>query len=136
MMGKRIIQLVVVVCCSLIAPAGSQAQFFETFYVEIGDPLVVNYGVPSLGRLKYMRVNMQFRVQGESDRGLVEYHLPILRHALVMLLSNQLQHKVSSAEGKEDIRLEALAVAQDVMIRELGDETIEDVLFTNFVVQR
>jgi flagellar FliL protein len=135
-MGKGISQAIVVFICGLIVAAGSHAEFSDTYYVEIGDPVVVNYGAPSLGRLKYLRVSLQLRVEGESARDDVEHHIPAIRHALVMLFSKQIQQRLSIPQGKEEIRLEALALVQEVLLQEEGDKTIDDLLFINFVVQR
>ena len=136
MMVKAVVQVILILCCSLITTAVSGAQSKDPRYVSFGHPLVINYGNPSLGRLKYLKLDLQFRVEGAEAADLVEYHLPALRHGLIMLLSRQIQQKVSLPQGKEDIRQEALDVVQKLMMREEGEKTIEDLLFTNFVVQR
>lgn len=137
-MAKGVIQIIAVLCCCLIATAarGSADEYGDARYISFGHPFVVNYGSPSLGRLKYIKVELQLRVKGVDALEQVEYHMPALRHALVMLFSKQIQQKVRLPEGKEDIRLEALEAVQDVMMREEGDKTVKDLLFTNFVVQR
>jgi flagellar FliL protein len=136
MMVKRGIGIIAVLCCSLFGTSlhGSDAE--DPRYVSFGHPLVINYGNPSLGRLRYLKVELQFRVEGGEAAEQVEYHLPALRHSLVMLFSKQIQQKVSLPEGKEDIRQEALEAVQKLMVSEEGEKTIQDLLFTNFVVQR
>jgi flagellar FliL protein len=138
MMIKGLFQVTVLLCCSLIATVahGARGDFGDTQYVQFGHPFVVNYGDPSLSRLRYLKVELQLRVESSEAAEQVEYHLPALRHALVMLFSKQMQQRVSVPEGKEEIRLEALGVVQEVMMREEGEEAIGDLLFTNFVVQR
>lgn len=137
-MAKGVIQIVAVLCCSLIATGvrGSAEDYGDVRYISLGHPFVVNYGSPSLGRLKYIKVELHLRIKGADAFEQVEYHLPALRHALIMFFSKQIQQKVGVPEGKEDIRREALAVVQQVMMREEGDKTVKDLLFTNFVVQR
>lgn len=136
MMVKGIVQVILVLYCSLITTAVSGARSDDPRYVSFGHPLVINYGNPSLGRLKYLKVDLQFRVEGAEAAELVDYHQPALRHSLIMLFSNQIQQKVSLPQGKEDIRQEALDVVQKVMMREEGEKIIVNLLFTNFVVQR
>ena len=138
MMIKGVFQVIVVLCCALITTVvyGARGDFGDTQYIPFGHPFVVNYGDPSLSRLKYLKVELQLRVESSDAAEQVEYHLPALRHALIMLFSKQMQQKVTVPEGKEEIRLEALGVVQEVMMREEGVKAIGDLLFTNFVVQR
>jgi flagellar basal body-associated protein FliL len=53
-----------------------------------------------------------------------------------MLLSRQDESTVSSSSGRETIKVEALAEMREILEREEGEGHIDDVMFTNFVVQR
>jgi len=64
------------------------------------------------------------------------YHLPALRNALVLLLSRQDEATVSTGGGRELIRTEALAELRTILEIEEGEPCIDDLMFTNFIVQR
>ena len=53
-----------------------------------------------------------------------------------MLLSRQDESTVSSASGRDAIKAEALAELNELLQSEEGMPLIEDLMFTNFVVQR
>lgn len=83
--------------------------------------------------------------------------MPAVRNALVLLLSSQNFDDLQTAEGKENLRLDALDIVQEILDQEQLDTlmrmpkkerekfekehgsdeipNIEQVLFTNFVMQ-
>jgi len=108
----------------------------NTQYVRLTKAMVINYGEPSLSRLKYLKVAVDVRVPSASAADLVEYHRPMLLDALVTVFTDLEAEVVKSADGKEEIRQQALAELQRAMKSEEGDQVIEDLLFSSFVVQR
>jgi flagellar FliL protein len=107
-----------------------------TSYLKLSNDMVVNYGEPSLGRLRYLKFAVNVRVEHSNIGSIVGYHQPALLDALIILFSSQPDARVNSAAGKEEIRQLALTELRRVMKREEGEEYIEDLLFVRFVVQR
>lgn len=103
-------------------------------YIDLNPALVTNYGGP--GPLKYIKAEVSLRVDTQDAYRLVRYHMPSLRHALILVLSQQTEETVSTMEGKEQIRMQALSKLQSVMKVEERSALIEDVLFSSFFVQR
>jgi flagellar FliL protein len=66
---------------------------------------------------------------------LVTLHMPVIRNNLMLLFSNQTYDTVSTLEGKEALREEALEVIQQILEEETGDPGVEAVYFTSFVMQ-
>ena len=118
---------------SLVSMAEEDENQGEIRYVDLTPALVANFGGP--GKLKFLRADVSLRVDSQEAMRAVAYHLPALRHTLIMLLSKQTGETLSSAEGKEQLRLEALAQAQQVIEAEEGQKYIEDLLFTGFFMQ-
>lgn len=118
---------------SLVSMAEEDEDQGEARYVDLTPALVANFGGP--GKLKFLRADLSLRVDSQEAMRAVAYHLPALRHALIMLLSNQTGETLSSAQGKEQLRLEALELAQKVIEEEEGQKFIVDLLFTGFFVQ-
>jgi len=112
------------------------AESKGTSYLKLSNDMVVNYGDPSLGRLRYLKFAVNVRVEHSNVGSIVGYHQPALLDALIILFSSQPDAKVNSAAGKEEIRLLALTELRRIMKREEGEEYIEDLLFVRFVVQR
>ncbi|MDX9873980.1 MAG: flagellar basal body-associated FliL family protein [Spongiibacteraceae bacterium] len=116
-----------------LATAASQSQE-GTQYVELQPAFVTNYGGP--GPIHFLKADLAVRVAGAAAAGLVEHHMPQLRHELVMLLSNQTEASLSSVDDRERLRQQALTAVQAVLERETGAPVAEDLLFNSFVLQR
>lgn len=108
----------------------------EVRYVPLDPSFVANFGGSDNGRLQFLRAEVSVRVDSQEASAAVLYHLPALRHALVMLLSRQEEASVSTSTGREALRSEALAELRAILEAEEGKPYIQDVLFTDFIVQR
>ena len=62
--------------------------------------------------------------------------MPALRNVLVMLLSRQDEASVSTGTGRDAIRMPALEELNRILHAEAGQVYIDDLMFTNFIVQR
>ena len=120
----------------LMPSAGAEEASGASLYVKISPGLVINYGAPSINRLKYAKVGMSVRVEDGAASDAVEHHLPALQDSMIMLLSGHPEDGIRTLRGKERIRKEALKRMRELLNREEGSPFIEDVLFDNFVVQR
>ena len=105
----------------------------STHYVDLFPAFVTNYGEGR--KLRYLKAEITLRVT-EEGTDLVEHHMPIIRHELIMLLSKQDSQTVISPEGKGQIRLSALEAVQQALAEEAPGNYVDDLLFTSFVVQR
>jgi flagellar FliL protein len=102
-------------------------------YIDLRPAFVTNYGSGS--RLHYLKAEISLRVT-ESAVDAVKHHMPAIRHEIVMLLSSQDNETVVSSDGKESIRVQALAAVRECFEKEEEAGQIEDLLFTSFIVQR
>jgi flagellar protein FliL len=83
----------------------------ETFkegvnYLPIKPALIVNYGGP--GRVKYIKAEISLRVENAHNAQQVSHHMPLVRDTLIMLISGVTDEQMSTGEGKEQMRVEAL----------------------------
>src|SRR5690606_28449470 len=99
-------------------------------------PFVVNLGPVSGPRLSYLKTEVALRTSSKTAAEKVKYHLPYIRNELVLLLSRQDLASVSTNEGKEKLRGEALEKVRSVLQQEEGTPLVSDLLFSTFVVQR
>ncbi len=116
--------------------AATAAAEREVRYVQLQPAFVTNYGFTENGRLKYVKTDISVRVSTQAAEMAARYHLPALRNALILLLSQQDEAAVSTGGGRDLLRATALAELNEILEREEGEALIDDLMFTNFVVQR
>jgi flagellar FliL protein len=100
-------------------------------YYQIKPSLVAN--LASGG--KYIRCDIQLMTKDEAFLESLTLHGPALRHALLMLLSEQDGKTLKSSDGKEALRKAALGEVKKVLNEATGKEAVEALLFTTFFVQ-
>lgn len=132
--------LLVVLGLALGSPVSAEeapvAAERDVRYVQLQPAFVTNYGFTENGRLKYVKTDISVRVSTQQAEMAARYHLPALRNALVLLLSQQDEAAVSTGGGREILRAQALSDLNEILEREEGEAMIDDLMFTNFVVQR
>ncbi|HEY5717258.1 MAG TPA: flagellar basal body-associated FliL family protein, partial [Motiliproteus sp.] len=90
------------------------------------------------GPLKYVKAEVSIKAVGRDGEVAVKLHQPQIRNAIVMLLSDQNDDTVSTAAGREQLRIKALEAVRQILVQEMGEkgyEMVGDLLFTSFVVQ-
>lgn len=102
-------------------------------YYPIKPAIVVNFSVR--GRQRFLQVELTVMTRDGSVISAIELHQPMLRNALVLLYSGQDFAELQTAEGKELLRQASLQELQRLLEKEIGRPGIEQVLFTNFVMQ-
>jgi flagellar FliL protein len=105
----------------------------ETKYLHLEPAFVVNYG--STGRMKYLRTEIALKVSGNDAAAAVSQHKPYIRNNLVMLLSAQEAETMNSSQGRESLRKVALDEVRALMVKLEGSPLVDDLFFSNFVVQ-
>jgi flagellar FliL protein len=123
----KITPFVPVVAAGRAADAGKPA-----IYYALDPPLVVNFQDGEAVRFLQVSIEVMARDQKAIDS--VKRNEPLIRNNLLMLMSNRDFKTLMTLQGKEDLRKQALAAIQAVQ-RTDGGPTIDDVLFTSFVVQ-
>lgn len=134
-----------------------------TIYYPLKPNFTVNYDVN--GRQRFLQAELTLMYRDETLVKTLELHMPAVRNGLVMLLSNQTFDELQTQEGKEKLRADALKTIQDIITKERtaatnvdkdddeeekpaekakgkskekpkkAEPNIEQVLFTNFVMQ-
>jgi flagellar FliL protein len=62
-------------------------------------------------------------------------HMPLIRNSLVLLFSSQSFADLQTEEGKVALKAAAVDAINGILEQETGQGGIDDVLFTNFVMQ-
>lgn len=122
-------------------------------FIPLNPPIVVN--IMDGQRIRHMQVMVELKVPNSDNAKKVEFHKGAIRHELILLLSSQDVTTISSSQGKEQLRKEALSAVQKTINElegvstpekeaEAGTEAstpnetaqlIEALYFTNFIIQ-
>ena len=101
-----------------MASGGGNAPAEGVNYIAIAPPLIVNYGGP--GKVRYIKAELSLRAENAADATEVMHHLPLIRDRLVSILSAQTEEIISTAEGKEYLRVYALAEINKALLKVEG----------------
>ncbi|MEJ2620912.1 MAG: flagellar basal body-associated FliL family protein [Candidatus Thiodiazotropha sp.] len=112
------------------AEDGEKAPAVISYY-QIKPSLVANLAKGG----KYIRCDIQLMTKDEAFLEALALHGPAIRHALLMLLSEQDGKTLKSSDGKEALRKAALNEVKKVLNEATGKDAVEALLFTTFFVQ-
>jgi len=102
-------------------------------YFPLKPPIIVNFN--ARGRQRFLQAELTLMTRENDVIEAVELHMPMIRNSLVLLFGGQVYEELQTAEGKELLRQQALTDLQSILEQEIGKTGIEQVLFTNFVMQ-
>ncbi|KTC17351.1 MULTISPECIES: flagellar basal body-associated protein FliL [Pseudomonas] len=102
-------------------------------YEPLAPAFVVNFN--QNGRQRYMQVSITMQGRDQAALDALKVHMPVIRNNLVMLFSGQPFDSLATPVGQEMLRQKATASVQEVAQKEVGKLVIDQLLFTNFVLQ-
>jgi flagellar FliL protein len=108
-------------------------------YLALDPPLVASVDDGQAIRFVQLTVEVMGREQQTLDA--VVAHTPVIRNNLLMLLGRKSIEELTSSEGKETLRAEALEEVRSILEKmgpadpDLPLGELEDLYFTSFVVQ-
>ncbi|WP_455385728.1 flagellar basal body-associated FliL family protein [Acidihalobacter prosperus] len=151
---KMIIIIAVVVVLLLVAGIGATLFFTGAFskkggtganaahavetkhppiYFSIQPAMVVNFQNPTQAR--YLQVAIDVMARDPKVIEEVKTNMPAIRNRLIILLSAQHYDEISTPDGKQKLRKEVLDSINAVLKESGASGKIEQVYFTNFVMQ-
>ena len=105
----------------------------KALYVELPPAFVITYNVN--GRQRYVQLFITALARDHRAEALISQHLPMIRHQLNLLLGDKDFAGLQTDEGKQTLRQEATKTINQLLQKESPGVAIEQVLFTNFVMQ-
>ncbi|MCQ4321107.1 flagellar basal body-associated protein FliL [Stutzerimonas stutzeri] len=116
------------------AKADAAPRRQAAIYEVLAPAFIVNF-TNAGGRQRYMQVSVALMSRDQAALDGLKEHMPLLRNQLVMLFSSQDFASLATPVGQEMLRQQATASVQELAQKEIGKLAIEQVLFTNFVLQ-
>ena len=102
-------------------------------FIPLNPPIIVNLRDGS--HIRHMQVIIEIKLTDPSKAAKLDLHKGPVRHELILVLSSQDAAAISSAQGKEQLRKDALTALQKVFQKLEGEPVVEALYFTNFIIQ-
>lgn len=115
------------------AANSSVAQVGTALYVPMPRPF--RFNIPGAERDRFVEIRVQLLVRGIENEENTKMNIPLIENSLLNVFSQANADDLITSVGKEALKQQALGAVQLVMKELKGDETIEQVLFTGFVMQ-
>jgi flagellar FliL protein len=103
-------------------------------YVALDPPFVVNFEADQA--VRFLQVTVQVMSRDPATIEQLKANDPVVRNDLLLLFGNQKYTVISTREGKEQLRTQALETVRQIVTTAGGNpERVEAVYFTSFVMQ-
>lgn len=104
-----------------------------SFYDSLDPAFLANFTAG--GRQHYLQISLTAMARDEEAIAALHTHMPLVRNRIVMQLSAEQFEQLQTDEGRLQLQQKLLAAIQEIMTKETGKPHIEQVFFTNFVMQ-
>ncbi len=112
---------------------GAAEEKPPAIYFPLKPAIIVNF--QSKGKQRFLQAELTLMAREDDVIQAIEQHMPMIRNSLVLLFGGQVYEDLQTDEGKELLLQAALLELQKILEREIGKKGIEQILFTNFVMQ-
>ncbi|MEH6442312.1 MAG: flagellar basal body-associated FliL family protein [Oceanospirillaceae bacterium] len=100
-----------------------------------GRPMFVSTLISDDERTHYLQAYIVAKSRDPEVGPALEKHMPLIVSQLNTMFSTQEFAKLSTIEGKQNLRGDATKLLQNIIKQQIGIPGIEEILFTNFVMQ-
>ncbi|MGR5146716.1 flagellar basal body-associated protein FliL [Photobacterium alginatilyticum] len=115
------------------APQAQPAKLEPAYYVILPQPFIFNVTGDKRDRL--VQVKVQLMVRGDSNESTASQHIPLIESTLLQTFGAATVEQLRTPNGRADLRQQALSSVQNAMVKVSGNQVVERVLFTGFVMQ-
>lgn len=120
------------VTCMLMMSFSAKSES-NVGYFGFEPDIITNYIGQNSKNLGYVRVTVDLMLTDMKNIAIVEHHTPLLRDAIVEVLSKEPEEKIKSLTGREEIRKHCAEKLKALLKQETGQEIIREVLFTKYL---
>lgn len=116
---------------------GEGGKHAAPLYVPLDPAFVVNFQ-DKKHRTKFLKAEISVVAKSPKIQEAITAHMPAVRNSVVMLLSRQIYEDLMTTEGKEKLRVDALAEVQTIMKKQAGKKVgkgVKDLYFSTLVMQ-
>ena len=109
------------------------AQVGTALYVSMPRPF--RFNVPGVARDRFVEIRVQLLIRGTGNEENAKMNIPLIESTLLNIFSQANADDLATSAGKDALKQQSLTAIQSVMKDLKGNETVEKVLFTGFVMQ-
>jgi flagellar FliL protein len=112
----------------------SKKEVAKPLYLALDPPFVVNF--EAKGVMRFLQITVQVMTRDPHTLDLLKENDPLIKNNLLMMFSSQTYETISTPDGKEKMRAQALEIVGKAIAEEGGEaKAVEQLLFTSFVMQ-
>lgn len=100
-------------------------------YLPLDPPLIVNLQ----GSRRYLKADIQLQVEGAENLTRIKEQMPVIRHALILLMSERDPVALANVAEREKLRAATLNEIRVALDKYSKSDGLKDVFFSNFLVQ-
>lgn len=112
-----------------VSPASAEDNFG---YYGFEPDIITNY-INNKKKFGYIRVTVELMLTDVDNWSIVDHHSPLLRDAIVDILTKESEEKIKSLTGREEIRRKCVDKLKELLKKETGQEVIKDIFFTKYL---
>jgi flagellar FliL protein len=110
------------------------AAVAPALYAPLDPPLVVSFADDD-GSTRFVQLTLEAMARSDKAVDAIKQHAPAVRNAFLFQLSARGIDELMTLEGKEKLRTEMTAKAQEILAVNAGEPSLEALYFTSFVIQ-
>ena len=132
-MKKSLLSIYLISMLLVTATSWSVRAESNVGYFGFEPDIITNYIGQGNKKLGYVRITVDLMLNDLSDIAIVEHHTPLLRDAIVEILSKEPEENIKSLTGREEIRKRCTTKLKSLLKQETGQEIVREVLFTKYL---
>ncbi|HAU03889.1 MULTISPECIES: flagellar basal body-associated protein FliL [Pseudoalteromonas] len=132
-MKKSLLSIYLISMLLVTATSWSVRAESNVGYFGFEPDIITNYIGQGNKKLGYVRITVDLMLNDLSDIAIVEHHTPLLRDAIVEILSKEPEENIKSLTGREEIRKRCTEKLKALLKQETGQEIVREVLFTKYL---
>lgn len=107
----------------------------QPIYYSFTEPFTINFLRQSNETARYLQIKVAIMSHDQSVIDNAELNLPMLQDALRTLFTIQTLETVSTVEGRKALQQQALDTLKSLLKEETGNDKLDAVYFTSFILQ-
>lgn len=132
-MKKSLLSIYLISMLLVTATSWSVRAESNVGYFGFEPDIITNYIGQGNKKLGYVRITVDLMLNDLSDIAIVEHHTPLLRDAIVEILSKEPEENIKSLTGREEIRKRCTEKLKALLKQETGQDIVREVLFTKYL---
>ncbi len=124
--------------CFISAPswAGDEEEAPpKAVYFNFPEPFTINFLNQSKKQVRYLQIKVSLMAHNPEIISSAELNLPMLEDSLRTLFSSQSFEEVTSTKGRKALQDNALKTINSILKEETGQDNLDAVYFTSFILQ-